>query len=289
MGGIPHTVFITGCSSGIGRAAAIRFAERGYQVVATARSAQELADLETQARKSKWNLRVTACDVSDEHSVRTAVDVAHQAFGPIHVLVNNAGFGLMGLLELASLEKARRQLEVNTLGPMRLIQLIAPDMRAAGWGRIINVSSITARVVIPFSGWYAASKHALEALNDALRLELHPFGIRVVSILPGPVKTDFIKNIQLATQDAKPELYDRAEQVYIEFRKRPRAFEMCAEDVAKVIVKVVEARSPRPRYFLTAPAKISAFGKRFVTDRFMDRLMRAVYGVNKLSRSVKVS
>ena len=222
--------------------------------------------------------------------MRQAVDFAHQAFGPIHVLVNNAGFGLMGLLELASLDKARQQLEVNTLGPMRLIQLIAPDMRAASWGRIINVSSITARVVIPFSGWYAASKFALEALNDALRLELHPFGIRVVSILPGPVKTDFIQNIVLATHDdAKPELYRRAEQAYVEFRKRPRPFEIAADDVARTIVRVAEARNPRPRYFLTAPARISAFGRRFVSDRFMDRVLRAVYGINKLSRSVKQS
>ena len=283
-----RTVFITGCSSGIGRAAAIRFAERGFRVMATARREQELAELMQLATGHQWKLRVTACDVSDENSVRQAVDVAHQVFGSVHVLVNNAGFGLMGLLELASLEKARQQLEVNTLGPMRLIQCIAPDMRAAGWGRIINVSSIVARVVIPFSGWYAASKHALEALNDALRLELHPFGIRVVSILPGPVKSDFIRNIVLATRDdSKPELYRQAEQAYVEFRKRPRPFEISAEAVAATIVRVAEARNPRPRYVLTVPAKFSAFGKRFVTDRFMDRVMRAVYGINKLSRSVK--
>jgi NAD(P)-dependent dehydrogenase (short-subunit alcohol dehydrogenase family) len=197
---------------------------------------------------------------------------------------------MMGLLELASLDDARRQLEVNTLGPMRLIQLVTPDMRAVGRGRIINVSSIVARVVIPFGGWYSASKFALEALNDAMRLELHPFGIRVVSVLPGPVKTDFVQNIVLCTRDnPKPELYRRAEQAYVGFRKRKRPFEISADDVAKVIVRAAETENPRPRYYLTLPAKISAFGRRFLTDRAVDRVLRAVYGISKLAREGEIS
>jgi NAD(P)-dependent dehydrogenase (short-subunit alcohol dehydrogenase family) len=285
-----RTVFITGCSSGIGRATAVRFGERGYRVIATARKVTDLANLEAQARASNWTLQTTACDVSIEESRQSAVDFAHRTFGPIHILVNNAGYGMMGLVELASLDDARRQLEVNTFGPMHLIQLVAPDMRAAGWGRIVNVSSIVGRIVIPFGGWYSASKFALEALNDAMRLELHPFGIRVISVLPGPVKTEFIQNIVLSTRnDSKPALNRRAEQAYVVFRRRKRPFEISADDVARVIVRAAESKHPRPRYYLTIPAKMGAFGRRFLSDHAVDRVLRAVYGINKLAREGEIS
>ena len=252
------------------------------------RNDESIGELESQAKAKGWNLRAAVCDVSDETSCRKAVEFAHQWYGPIQVLVNNAGYGQMGLLELTNLNDARQQLEVNTLGPMRLIQLIAPDMREMKWGRIINVSSIVGRLPIPLGGWYAASKFALEALNDILRLELSPFGIRTISILPGPVKTDFVRNAQLSTMSgAKPALYQRAEEVYVEYRKRPRPFEVSAETVARIILRAVESRNPRPRYYVTVPARVSAFGRRFLTDRAVDRLLRTFYGINRLAREVK--
>ncbi len=280
-----RTVFITGCSSGIGHATAMAFAERGYRVVATARKIGDLAELERQALAEGWTLKATTCDVSDEASRIGAVKFAHDAFGPVHILVNNAGYGLVGLVELVSLEDARRQLEVNTVGPMRLMQLVAPDMRAAGWGRVINVSSIVGRLTIPFSGWYSASKFALEALNNALRLELRPFGIHIVSILPGPVRTEFFNKSVMSTRDPKPELYQRAEQAYAEYRKRKRPFEISAEVVAQAIVRAAEARNPHPRYYLTLPARVGAIAARFLPDRALDRMIRAAYHVKRLAKS----
>ena len=214
--------------------------------------------------------------------MQQAVEFAHQEFGPIEVLINNAGYGLMGALETVPISEARRQLEVNTLGPMRLVQLIAPDMRAQGWGRIVNVSSIAGRMVIPLGGWYSASKFALEALADELRLELEPFGIYTTSILPGPVKTDFMQKLALTEVPAEmPELY-RALSARVKSHRQNRTFEVSGEYVARIILKAVAARKPRTRYILTLPARVGNAIRPLLTDRAWDRLMKVFYGITDL-------
>ncbi len=287
MGVQGRTVFITGCSSGIGRAAAVLFAQRGYNVIATSRNLTSLADLETAARDNGWSLRAIACDVTSDEQMRTAVTFARDTFGPVHVLVNNAGFGQMGPAEFVPVDDARRQFEVNILGPLRLVQLLAPDMRAAGWGRIINVSSIGGRIAIPFGSLYSASKFALEGLADTLRLELEPFGIHTVSILPGPVKSEFLHNTNVPDLKAdSPQFYHAMRRRYLERRRSQRPFEISAERVAHVIIRAAEVRTPRPRYYLTLPARVSVVIKRFVSDRMMDRLIRLFYGLHAIAREV---
>lgn len=283
-----HTVFITGCSSGIGRAAAIQFAQRGYRVVATSRKLAALTDLEDTARKNGWSMRVTACDVMSEELMQTAVKFACDTFGLVDILVNNAGYGQMGPAELVTIENARRQFEVNTLGPLRLVQLLTPDMRAMGWGRIINVSSIGGRIGIPFGGAYTSSKFALEGLADTLRLELEPFGVRTVSILPGPVKSEFMLNANAPELSPdSPRYYQLMRQRFLARRAGRRPFEISAERVARAIVRAAESRSPKPRYYLTLPARASMMIKRFVSDRMMDRLIRLFYGLNAIAREAK--
>lgn len=280
-----RTVFITGCSSGIGRATAECFAKRGYRVVATGRKHEALSDLESVGRKNNWELRTVECDLAEEESICAAVSFAHRAFGPVHVLVNNAGYGLMGPVELVPLDEARRQLDVNTLAAMRLVQLVIPDMRAAGWGRIINVSSVAGRIAIPLGGWYSASKFALGALSATLRLELEPFGIQTISIEPGPVKSQFMVNTELVPPAA--EVSARYEALYRAFQQRragKRPFEISAEAVANVIVRAAEARHPKPRYVLTLPARAGVFAMRFLSDRMMERVIRGFYGLKKLER-----
>jgi NAD(P)-dependent dehydrogenase (short-subunit alcohol dehydrogenase family) len=280
-----RTVFITGCSSGIGRAAALFFAARGYRVIATSRNVQLLSDLEDVASKNSWLLRAISCDVGSNEQLCSAVDFARQTFGPVHVLVNNAGYGQMGAAEHVPMEDARRQFEINVFGPLRLIQLLAPDMRAAGWGRIINVSSIAGRIAIPFGSVYSASKSAMEGMADALRLELEPFGIHTVSILPGPVTSSFMQNTALPELPPDgPRYYQLMRERFLVRRTGRRPFEIRAERVARVIVRVAEVHSPRPRYYLTAPARLSAFGSRFVSDRMMDRFVRAFYGLYAIER-----
>jgi NAD(P)-dependent dehydrogenase (short-subunit alcohol dehydrogenase family) len=281
--GATRTVFITGCSSGIGRATAGLCARAGHRVIATARRPETLGDLVALAEREHLQLKAAACDVTNEDSMKRAVDFAHASFGEINVLVNNAGYGAMGPLEAVPMIEARRQLEVNTFGPMRLIQLIAPDMRRARWGRIVNVSSVLGRVVQPLSGWYCASKFALEAISDTLRLELEPFGIHTVSILPGPVRTAFTSNMTVCPLPADmPDFYRRL-VAYRMGLQHDRPFEVPAEAAAKLILRAVRARRPRARYLLTVPTHIAIRLRPLLTVRAWDKLVARYFGVNRVS------
>ncbi|HTZ07804.1 MAG TPA: SDR family NAD(P)-dependent oxidoreductase [Acidimicrobiales bacterium] len=166
-------VLITGCSSGFGRAAAVELAKRGHEVVATARRPETLLDLDVEAR--------LALDVTDQASVDAAVEAA----GPLDALVNNAGITVGGPVELVPLAEVRRLFETNFFGVLRMLQAVLPGMRARGGGVVVNVSSVSGRVAAPLSGFYAASKFALEAVSEALHVEAGHFGIRVVVIEPG--------------------------------------------------------------------------------------------------------
>jgi NAD(P)-dependent dehydrogenase (short-subunit alcohol dehydrogenase family) len=277
MAHVGRTALITGCSSGIGRATAVQLARAGFQVVATARTVSALGGLVEIAQREKLALQITSCDVTDDESVNAAVAFAHAHSGPVHVLVNNAGYGALGPLEAVSLEEARRQLDVNVMGAMRMVRAVVPDMRAAGYGRIINVSSIAGRMAIPLGGWYSASKFALEALSDTLRLELSPFGIQTVSIMPGPVRSEFLMNVTMADVPADmPELY-RDWVNRIERRREGRRFEVTAEVVAEVILRAATVRRPRTRYLITLPARWGARIHRVVSDRLWDRIVRWFY------------
>jgi NAD(P)-dependent dehydrogenase (short-subunit alcohol dehydrogenase family) len=274
-----RTVLITGCSTGIGRAAARLFAARGYRVIATARNIDSLSGLESEATAAGQNLRSVECDVSDEASRQKAVALARDTYGDIQILINNAGYGLVGPLETVDIDDARRLFEVNTFGAMRMIQLVIPGMRQGGWGRIINISSIAGKMVIPVAGWYSASKFALEAISDTLRLELESFGIQTVSILPGPVKSEFRNNAQrIQIAAGFPEIYADCVQ---RARAAParRRFEISAEAVASAIVKAAEADRPRPRYALTLPARVGLRLRPWFTDRGWDRVLKLFYGL----------
>ena len=178
-------VLVTGCSSGIGRATAERLARKGWTVYASARKPDTIADL------GAAGCKLLACDVSDEDSMRGAVAEVEAAEGAVGALVNNAGFGLEGPVEEVPIDEWRRQFETNVFGMVRLIQLVLPKMREQRWGRIVNVSSIGGRLVFPGGGPYHASKWAVEALSDALRFEVKPFGVRVSIVEPGIIRTKF--------------------------------------------------------------------------------------------------
>ncbi len=176
-------ILITGCSSGIGHSAAMALHRAGRTVYATARRPDSIADL------AELGIRTLALDVTDEASMQTAVGTIESGAGPIGVLINNAGYGLYGPVEQVSMDEVRRQFETNFFGLVRLTQLVLPGMRTAGRGRILNVSSMGGRVTLPGGAFYHASKYAVEGLSDALRMELAQFGIDVVLIEPGPVRT----------------------------------------------------------------------------------------------------
>ncbi len=178
-------VLVTGCSSGIGRATALRLGQAGWTVYASARRPETLTEL------ADAGCRTLELDVTDEDSMRAAVATVEQAEGAVGVLVNNAGYSQSGAIETVPMDAVRRQFETNVFGAVRLTQLVLEKMRAQRWGKIVNVGSMGGRLTFPGGGYYHATKHALEAISDALRFELRGFGIAVILLEPGLITTEF--------------------------------------------------------------------------------------------------
>ncbi|MFJ6796890.1 oxidoreductase [Streptomyces sp. NPDC091268] len=272
----PPTALVTGCSSGIGRAAALRLHAAGHTVYATARKPEALTAL------AALGMRTLALDVTDPDSARSAVELIEAEHGAVDVLVNNAGYGLSGTFEETGLDQVREQFETNVFGLVGLTRLVLPGMRARGRGTVVNVSSIFGKYAVPGGGYYHASKHAVEALSDALRLEVAGFGIRVVVVEPGPVRTPWGQTFM----DHLPSAQDRAGSPYRRFHERTAAyydgiyngtrkslagtFTIEAEQVAETIVKAVLSRRPRARYPVGFLAASTIALRRLVPDRVFD-------------------
>jgi NADP-dependent 3-hydroxy acid dehydrogenase YdfG len=267
-----EAVLITGCSTGIGRATAELLASKGHTVYATARRRDSISDLESEGCK------LLELDVTDEQSMTAAVKAVEDAEGAIGVLVNNAGYSQSGAVESVAMEAVRRQFETNVFGLMRMCQLVLPGMRRQGWGRIVNVSSMGGRLVFPGGGVYHATKYSVEALSDAPRYEVKGFGVDVVVIEPGLIKTEF-------GTAAVGSLADSADGPYAEFNNAVGAATAGVyesgplaklgagpEAVAKKIERAI--RKPRPRVKVTASARLAIGARRLTTDRMWDRMMR---------------
>jgi NAD(P)-dependent dehydrogenase (short-subunit alcohol dehydrogenase family) len=236
-------VLITGCSSGIGRCLAERLTHSGYIVVATARKVETLLDLPAALK--------LPLDVTQPDSIDRAVTRTLQQFGQIDVLINNAGYTMLGALEEVSDEQTRQVFDVNVFGALRMIRAVVPHMRRQHSGRIINVSSIAGKLSTPVNGTYSATKFALEALSDALRLELEPFGIQVIAIEPGAILSNFDNTAQahakgILTNANSPylKLYQQNEKFSTEMRKH----EPGPEAVCKVIEQALDTKHPKSRY-----------------------------------------
>jgi NAD(P)-dependent dehydrogenase (short-subunit alcohol dehydrogenase family) len=268
-------VLVTGCSSGIGRATAERLARAGWTVYASARRVESLEGLE--------GCRTLQLDITDDESMRAAVDAIEREHGAVGVLVNNAGYSQSGAVESVTIDEARRQLETNVLGLMRLTQLVLPGMRRQGSGRIVNVSSMGGRLTFPGGGWYHASKHALEALSDALRFEVEGFGIDVVVIQPGLIRTGF-------AEAAVGSIAVDPDDPYARFNQAVGAATAGAyegglarvlgggpDTVARAIERAISARRPRTRYRVTASARLFLTLRRLLPDRGWDALLARSY------------
>lgn len=270
------TALVTGCSTGIGRATAQLLAARGWRVFASARRLEAVADLASDS------ITPLALDVTDEASRREAVDAALRQAGRIDALVNNAGYGHTGPLEEIPLEEARAQFEVNTFAPLRLAQLIVPAMRAQGGGRIVNVSSVMGRVTIPFLGLYNASKFALEAMSDALRMELAPWNIRVILVEPGSVRTPFYARVShymtSALENPDSHYRDRLARAQRLVGGQGMFAGSPPERVARVIHKALVARRPRARYLAGWDARLTLM-MLALPDGIRDWILRAGLGL----------
>jgi NAD(P)-dependent dehydrogenase (short-subunit alcohol dehydrogenase family) len=291
-----QTVLITGATDGLGRATALLLARQGYRVFAAGRSAEKRAALDRAAAEHSLPLTSVEMDVCDEHSVARGLQRIRSAAGPVDVLVNNAGVAYVAAMEEIRLDDLRRQFETNFFAPVRLIQAVLPEMRQRHSGRIVNMSSIAGKVTIPLFGPYSSSKYALEAISDALRLELHPFGIHVVLIEPAYIPTGMESaSVELSAEYAGKAQSSPYAAVYEGFRrawKRNRHKEpdgkkspsksrplATPDDCARVILRALRDTPPRPRYTVTRAAQIGVLVKRLLSDRALDRRLLQQYGL----------
>ncbi|MGZ8218614.1 SDR family NAD(P)-dependent oxidoreductase [Methylomagnum sp.] len=264
-----QVALVTGASSGIGRATAIALREAGFQVAATA---PDLAGIQDLADKGCETLRL---DLTDEDSMRATVKAVEDRHGAVGVLVNNAGYGQYGPIEEIPLEATRRQFEVNVFGLIRMCQLVLPGMRRQGAGRIINVSSIAGEISQPGAGIYHATKHAVEAIGDTLRVELSAFGIDVVEIQPGSVATHFAEVAVQTIPDSGPDSpYRIFKQNLVETTRHMLQFGkpgmLTAQEVAEVIVKAATAGKPDTRYHVGVASKLMSLLHGLAPDRVWD-------------------
>ena len=264
-------VVITGCSTGIGRATAEHLAVNGWKVYATARRPETIEDLREKG------CRTLALDVTDEESMGAAVSQVEEAEGAVGVLVNNAGYSQSGAVESVNLDDVRAQFETNVFGLIRMSQLVLPGMRRQGFGKIVNVSSMGGKMTFPGGGIYHATKHAVEAISDAMRFEVRGFGVDVIVIEPGLIKTQFgeaaVSSIERGTSDNGP---------YAEFNAAVAATTAGAyegplaklgggpETVARKIEKAISKRRPRTRYPVTPSARMIMGIHTLLPDRGWD-------------------
>jgi NAD(P)-dependent dehydrogenase (short-subunit alcohol dehydrogenase family) len=265
------TILITGCSTGIGRATAERLAAKGHTVYATARKLDAITDLEAAGCKT------LALDVCDESSMQAAVSHMLEAEGSIDALVNNAGYSQSGAIETVDMEALRRQFETNVFGLMRMCQLVLPSMREQRSGRIVNISSMGANLVFPGGGVYHATKFAVNALSDALRFEVKGFGVGVVTIEPGAIRTNF-EQAALASMDEAKDFgpytdFNAAVGKLTKdaYERGPlKLFGGPPSRVAKVIEKAITTGHPRARYRVTPSAKLMVNQRKLMTDGMWD-------------------
>jgi NAD(P)-dependent dehydrogenase (short-subunit alcohol dehydrogenase family) len=270
----PRTALVTGCRSGIGRATAIRLHQAGTTVYATARRPESIADLQA------MGMRTLRLDVTDEASMCDAVELVVKEHGAVDALVNSAGYGLSGAVEEVPLAEVRRQFETNVFGQTRLSQLVLESMRAQRYGTIVNLSSVFGRYAVPGGGFYHATKHAVEALSDALRLETAGFGVRVVIVQPGPVRTEFgdtyvghLAGDGGVYEDFRRRNAEHFEAIYHGTRRTLAGmFLIEPDDVARVIERAVASRWPRARYATGLLARSTIALRRFAPDVVFDNL-----------------
>lgn len=260
-------VLITGASAGMGKETVKLLLQRGYTVYGAARRVENMKDI------ASLGARVLQMDVTDEDSMVKGVDEIIKAEGRIDILINNAGFGSYGAVEDVPIEDARYQMEVNVFGVARLSQLVIPWMRKHQYGKILNISSIGGKFALPLGGWYHASKFALEGLSDSMRNELKPFGIDVIVIEPGGVKSEWA-GVAMANlmKVSGQDLYRSMAQKFVKLSVtlEPKSAEPIV--IAELMLKAIEAKKPKFRYaggYLAAPTVLL---RKLLPDRIFDQL-----------------
>lgn len=290
-----QVVLITGASAGIGAALPVLLATQypGIRLVLAARRADPLEKIADRCRQLGSTVYVLPTDMVQTDQVIALVEKTLQQFGRIDALVNNAGYGQMGPIELVPTEAVRQQFAVNLFGVITLVQKVIPVMRAQGGGHIVNVSSLGGRVAFPLGGLYSASKFALEGLSDALRMELEPFNIRVSVIEPGPVRTDFFET---ATQQMGQFITDPLQTPYRPALENLEPLNQqliqqswSAERAAQVVVDALAAEKPKPRYVAATGGNMMLWlMTKVLPTKVVDRFWQRFYGIDRIKQTWQI-
>lgn len=264
------TVLITGASSGIGKETALELRKYGFTVYAAARRIDKMRELEEQG------IHPISLDLTEESSMVNCVETIIKKENSIDILVNCAGYGSYGAIEDVSMEEAQRQFQVNIFGLARMIQLVLPGMRKNNYGKIVNISSMGGKIWTKFGGWYHSTKFAVEGLSDCLRLEVKPFGIDVIVVEPGGIKTDWgIIAANHLKEVSKGGAYEESANKTSKGMMRNYSGNYLSkpELIAKTICKSVRAKKPKTRYLVGFMAKPMVFTKRILGDRIYDKII----------------
>lgn len=271
---MPNTVLITGTSSGIGKAAALYFAQQGWNVAATLRNPDQ-----AQALRNHPNIKLYALDVTNKGSIERAIAAAITDFGKIDVLVNNAGFGVDGVFEAMSDEVIVQQFNTNVLGLMRVTRAIIPHMRDHRGGRIIQIASMGGRVTFPLYSIYHSSKWAVEGFSESLHYELKPFNIQVKIIEPGAIKTEFYGRNRLSVVSDAPPTYKTFVDAVEKVSQQAGNNGVLPEVVAKVIFQAAGDRTSKMRYPVGYPAPLFITLRKLLPDSWYFALINRIYGI----------
>jgi len=275
----PKTVLVTGATSGIGRETALLLGRLGHRVIATGRNEEALGSLDADA--AGLQVDVVRLDVTDSSSLRECgEEVERLVRGQgLDALVNNAGFGTMAPLEVADEAEVRAQFETNVFGLLRTTQRFLPAMRARGAGMIINVSSVVGRVTLPLQGAYCATKHAVEALSDALRMEVAPFGVKVVLVEPGSIRTRFEATATSTTSRYYDSPYGPAVEAYGPLLAKTYRYSPGPQIIARAVAKILCKRRPAARYVIPRVNLLLVWLLALFPQSWSDAVMRRIMGL----------
>ncbi len=271
-----RVVLITGASSGIGKALAGYLSQKGYKVYGTSRRQIAASRTETKSSNESGFLKMIQLDVCSEESVKKAVKQVLETEGKIDVLINNAGSGIAGAVEDTTAAEALSQLDVNFLGVLRMCREVLPGMRRRGDGLIVNIGSVAGIFAIPFQSMYSASKFALEAMTESLRMETKPLGIRVVLVEPGDTKTGFTEKRQYVAAAKDSVYWERCSKSVINMAKSEQKAPE-PKTILKVVERLINRKNPPVRVVVGLEYKLMVFAKRLAPARLIEYIMPKMY------------
>ena len=270
---------VTGCSSGIGLETAIALGREGHFTYATMRDVKKSGSLDKIVNDEGLPIKVLELDVDSEKSVDDAIAKIMEEKGRVDTLINNAGWGMWGAVEDVSIEEFKQQFETNFFSIIRLIQKVAPIMRKQKSGNIVNVSSVAGKIGFPVSPAYISSKFALEGLSECIRFELGPFGINVIIIEPGVIKTNFFDSMKMAKKSNSDSVYNEITSKVVSGVKMMAEMGTEPKEVADTIIKSINEEKPLPRYIVGNDAMMFLEAKKMKTDiEFENYLKKELYG-----------